>query len=270
MGYQYYPLSRVFQFPVYAGPADYEAKTGRKAPDYDPLQPLKSWEDPAGGGAYLALKGNDSTELTGFALRPEFAKRVNFAGVATLPKYVIPDTDATYTVLGLTPPQKVNKEYLSTREQANEVAGLLRRTPADVVEANANLKYDWGGEQRRIYAIKWSGNASLIVGTLLKAMYRNGVGYPGHFDFSTPTPMWTTDNLPTFDQPVPVPIRPLDANERLVIRNPFVGVEVEVAVAASTAPEAPAAVSDPDISELVVLVANLVERVTSLEARLSA
>lgn len=41
------PLSSLYLFPVYQTREEFEAKTGAKAPPFNPAWPVKSWADPA-------------------------------------------------------------------------------------------------------------------------------------------------------------------------------------------------------------------------------
>lgn len=65
----YTDIGTLNKFPFYLDREDYLTKTGREAPEYNPLFPIKNWEDPAGltfTGRYLTYDVLEMTDTGGY------------------------------------------------------------------------------------------------------------------------------------------------------------------------------------------------------------
>jgi hypothetical protein len=84
-----YPLNDLGLFPVFASQADYQQKTGKVAPVFDPSQPVKNWADPGAAtdpyvgpgqilGAYILYPAN-TAQLAPIIMPRSVAAMVNMA-----------------------------------------------------------------------------------------------------------------------------------------------------------------------------------------------
>ncbi len=221
-----YPISSLDLFPVYATRAAYQQATGQQAPPFDASQPLKGWADLAPNGQpYLIF---DSTAVaTGYVsqmtLTPAQAAQLNLPGIYSYPAYVSPPTDAQqvgpYGPIGPVNPDQVCLQA-DAQTIANQIAPLYAGQTISIVQENSGIMhYVYGLDPRRQWYIQ-IGNLVFLAQALIETQNGHGVGVPGQWTLTSGTLNWVYDSpatvAPANAVTVPVPIRPLLPNEKIV------------------------------------------------------
>jgi hypothetical protein len=210
-----YGLAALYTVKEFKTRDEYRAAFNEEPPMFNPALPPKLWFDTSGGVPRYNVWNQTKAAFFPICLSPAFAKAVNLPGAMIYPVRVVPPTTAVAVVPAGTPPQAVNVEYLSSKEEANQLSvelgmsvGESSPTPYGVI---------WNEETRRCYDVDGHN-----CGLLMKDKCQNGVGAPGHWTIQDQTnPKWVPDPEPTPDphiMPVPVPCRPLDlTKEELIV-----------------------------------------------------
>jgi hypothetical protein len=200
----------------------YRAAFGVEAAAYDPSRLRKSWfdstvdvSDPANVAVYyIAAKGPDGNgSLRQMVIPAQEAATVNLPGRISYPPYVVSPTLATRGGSNL------NAIYLSLESDAQALMKELGGTSLQQEELASFPGSYPSDEPRRAWCFALQGQAS-NVGALLLNRNAQGVGAPGHWDVSSPGPVWVPDPpAPTgaddTRQPREMPVRSLLPNEQL-------------------------------------------------------
>lgn len=193
----------------------YRAAFGAETPVCDPTQPYKTWFDTSvAPGTSVTYQVFDNTKgaLVPLTMTAAQAASLNLPGVPHFQAYVVAPTSATVAPPNGTP-SLVDPDLLATEAQAQMLANLLGGAVqsarfAGYVYANLNTAAD----PRDLYDVTVNGNP-WNAGLLLKALYSQGVGYPGKLDPNTgqftPAPPATASLLGN----TPIPSRALLPNE---------------------------------------------------------
>lgn len=164
---------------VFKDAADYLARTGRRAPQYNPSKPIKTWEDPTAIGAtyqydYIETDPNGVPFFSKVTIPSDFAASVNLDVVGTLKSYadwlleqppVLPGDKAAWTspFSPASVPLQVN--HLFSQADAVSIAGELSNDLGTEFQAVAVHEYGPEGapyqillydpqETRRVYQIR--------------------------------------------------------------------------------------------------------------------
>jgi hypothetical protein len=249
--YNFDPLA---ELPSYTR-GGYLAATGVQYANWNQSAPglvgyVKLWADTSGAdpSTYMApdlmAAGGSSAEkpltiidaTTGQprALTLAEAASFNFPGLITYPAYAPAASDVTQPGTGAV----LNANYLSNFADAVKMAiawGLPTTfgTPgATIIDAEPSGVATWSyptTETRRQYAVIYNGQP-LNVGIAMAQENAEGVGHPGHWDFSQGSPNW----IPDVDPPdgittgvaatgntIPAPVRPLNLSTEYFEAAPF-------------------------------------------------
>ena len=222
----FYDISKLNLFTDFSR-VTYLAAAGEDAPTGDNTKRPKSWLDTSLSSKaptdQVTYKVIDATgALSSITMTVAEASAVNIAGYHSFPAYVVAPTGATAGGAGLNP------GYLSTRDQANQLAAALSLDASAVTEnvlaGPLQIVYP-PSEIRREYQINFKG-VPCNVGVFLAEQNANGVGSPGAWDLTGPEPNWISSqpSPQTFVLPPwPDPIRNLLPNEKLVQQGIFGG-----------------------------------------------
>jgi hypothetical protein len=201
-------------FPEYTRPS-YEAEFGVQPPAFDPSKPEKTWLDPspAATGNYYRLVAGNPPFFSSLVMSPADTKAVNLSGLFRYPVYEVQPTLALMVWGNLRPLDSA--ATLSTEVEANLLGAELGVVPSIPPAEVTGIKFEWRGETRRNWELVVNG-ARYNVQTLLQTKSVAGVGAPGK---------WVKDDVgslaweslpqpqPVAGSSVPVPVRPLAANE---------------------------------------------------------
>jgi hypothetical protein len=201
----------------------YKAKFGAQAPPYDAKRAPKAWADSTAevgrsAGALVQYTVFENNAFTTLTLTAHEAATVNLTGRYEYAPYApAPTVATTFGGAG------VNPRALISQVDAQMVATSLAAAGAKIVsvEADTSIETNWGTETRRQYEITFADGLVCDAAGLLAEQYIAGVGAPGHWVIiAGAEPIWVVeaqnDGAKAGDA-VPVPVRPLLSNERLVI-----------------------------------------------------
>ena len=218
---EFYNIQDLVLFKAYSRDS-YRAAFGMEAPPYDLSRLPKSWfdstvdvSDPDNVAVYRIVAQDPSGNgmLRQMVMPAQEAATVNLPGAIHYPPYVVAPTLATRGG------SVMNPIYLSLESDARALmtqlggAGLQQE---DLPSFPATYPSD---EPRRQWYFLFQGQA-VNVGALLLMRNTRGVGAPGHWDVSTPQPVWVPDPpAPTGEDdtraPRAMPVRDLLPNEQL-------------------------------------------------------
>ena len=218
---EFYSIQDLQLFKAYSRDS-YRAAFGVQAPAYDPARVLKSWfdstvdvSDPGNVAVYrvVAQDPNGKGILRQTVMPAQEAATVNLPGAIQYPPYVVAPTLATRGGSILNP------IYLSLESDAQALMKTLggdSLQQEDLPSFPASYPAD---EPRRQWYFLVRGQ-SVNVGALLLTRNAQGVGAPGHWDVSSPQPVWVPDPpAPTGEDdtrpPRAMPVRDLFPNEQL-------------------------------------------------------
>jgi hypothetical protein len=200
----------------------YRAAFGVQAAAYDPARLRKSWFDstvdvsnPNNVAIYYvpAMDQNGHGALRQMVMPAQEAATVNLPGAISYPPYVVAPTLATRG--GST----LNPIYLSLESDAQFLMielGGANLQQEELASFPASYPND---EPRRAWCFVLQGQ-TINAGALLFSRNAQGMGVPGHWDVSSPQPVWVSDPpAPTGADdtrpPREMPVRSLLPNEQL-------------------------------------------------------
>jgi hypothetical protein len=218
---EFYSIQSLALFQAYSRDS-YLSTFGVQAPAYDPTRVLKGWFDttvdvtnPSNVAVYrvVAQDQNGNGILQQLVMPAQEAATVNLSGAIQYPPYVVAPTLATRGG------SVMNPIYLSLESDAQALMTELGGTnlqEEDLASFPASYPSD---ELRRPWDFTIQGQA-VNVGALLLMRNAQGVGSPGHWDVSSPQPIWVPDPpAPTGEDdtrpPRAMPVRDLLPNEQL-------------------------------------------------------
>ena len=218
---EFYNIQDLALFKAYSRDS-YRAAFGVEAPAYDPARVLKSWfdstvdvSDPGNVAVYrvVAQDQNGNGILQQMVMPAQEAATVNLSGAIQYAAYVVAPTLATRGG------SVMNPIYLSLQSDAQALMtelGGANLQQEDLPSFPATYPSD---ELRRPWYFLVQGQ-SVNVGALLLTRNAKGVGAPGHWDVSSPQPVWVPDPpAPTGEDdarpPRAMPVRDLLPNEQL-------------------------------------------------------
>jgi hypothetical protein len=222
--------------------AQFEAAGGPLIP-FDPARPEQDWWDDTYAGApptqsvrYDAVVPGAAGAATIGSFTQTAAQMAtpNFRGLPGYPRWNPTPTSAVYNHASPSATSPVDPRDLSTAEQAQELLAELGGTSIVDVGANSvtlpNISqivfpatYS-SGDPRRLFSVVLSGGKLFNVGQALAEKYANGIGAPGSWvpDATQTSGLgWQATALPdgstSAASSLPIPCRPLLANERLTM-----------------------------------------------------
>ena len=218
---EFYSIQDLALFKTYSRES-YRAAFGVDAAAYDPARLRKSWfdssvdlSDPGNVAVYQVVAQDQSGSgiLRQMVMPAQEAATVNLPGTIQYPSYVVAPTLATRGGSVLNP------IYLSLQTDAQALMAQLGGTnlqQEDLPSFPASYPND---ELRRPWYFLLQGQP-VNVGALLLSRNAQGAGAPGHWDLSSPQPVWVPDPAgPTgVDDTRPMramPVRSLLPNEQL-------------------------------------------------------
>jgi len=224
-----YTVDKLYLFPQFRDRGDYAVKTGHQAPPFNPARRVQTWEDPSATTnttyTYVDIKAEPSFTRT-FTLPAAEANHVNLTGSYTYRDYVVVPTDAVligpFGQIGLASADQVCMKA-EADSIAAEVQPLYAQDKAVIEELQTGTyHYAYRNDPRRQWCIVYGSKITLIAQSLIEQKNKNGVGRPGHWTLNAQgVPVWAsapevTVAPPTMSVHVPIPIRPLLGNEKLV------------------------------------------------------
>jgi hypothetical protein len=218
---EFYNILDLALFKAYSRDS-YLAAFGVEAAAYDPTRVRKSWfdstvdvSDPSNVAVYrvVAQDQNGNGILRQMVMPAQEAATINLPGAIRYPPYVVAPTLATRG--GST----LNAIYLSLESDAQELMTQLGGTGLQQEELPSYPASYPSDEPRRQWYFLAQGQP-VNVGALLFTRNAQGVGAPGHWDVSSPQPVWVPDlPAPTGEDdtrpPRSMPVRDLLPNEQL-------------------------------------------------------
>jgi hypothetical protein len=218
---EFYNIQDLALFQAYSRES-YRAAFGVEAAAYDASRVLKSWfdstvdiSDPGNVAVYRVVAQDQSGNgiLRQMVMPAQEAATVNLPGAIRYPPYVVAPTLATRGGSILNP------IYLSLENDAQALLTQLGGSnlqQEDLPSFPASYPSD---ELRRPWYFLLDGQ-TVNVGALLLTRNAQGVGAPGHWDVSSPQPVWVPDPpAPTGADdtrpPRGMPVRDLLPNEQL-------------------------------------------------------
>lgn len=218
---EFYNIQDLVLFKAYSRDS-YRAAFGVEAAAYDPTRVLKSWFDSTvdvsgpGNVAVYRVVAQDPTGngiLRQMVMPAQEAATVNLSGAIPYPPYIVAPTLATRG--GST----LNAIYLSLESDAQALMTQLGGTGLQQEELVSYPASYPGDELRRQWYFLVQGQP-VNVGALLLMRNAQGIGAPGHWDVSSPQPVWVPDPpAPTGEDdtrpPRAMPVRDLLPNEQL-------------------------------------------------------
>jgi len=218
---EFYNIQDLALFKAYSRDS-YRTMFGVEAAAYDPTRVLKSWfdstvdvSDPGNVAVYrvVAQDQNGSGILRQMVMPAQEAAAVNLPGAIQYPPYVVAPTLATRG--GST----LNAIYLSLETDAQVLMTQLGGTGLRQEELPSYPASYPNDEPRRQWYFLAQGQP-VNVGALLLTRNAQGVGAPGHWDISSPQPVWIPDSpAPTGENDTrpsrAMPVRELLPNEQL-------------------------------------------------------
>lgn len=218
---EFYNIQDLVLFKAYSRDS-YRTAFGMEAPAYDPERHLKSWfdstvdvSDPGNVAVYrvVAQDQNGNGILRQMVMPAQEAAMVNLPGAIQYPAYVVAPTLATRGGSNL------NAIYLSLESDAQALMTQLGGSGLQQEDLPSFPATYPSNELRRQWYFLARGQA-VNVGALLLMRNARGVGAPGHWDVSSPQPVWVPDPpAPTGEDdtrpPRAMPVRDLLPNEQL-------------------------------------------------------
>jgi hypothetical protein len=218
---QFYTIQDLALFKSYSRDS-YRAAFGVEAAAFDPTRVRKSWFDstadvssPDNVAVYhiAAQDQNGNGMVRQMVMPAQEAAGVNLPGAIQYPRSSVAPTSATRGGSGLNP------IYLSLESDARALMAELGGDTLhqeDLPSFPASYPSD---EPRRPWDFLVQGRP-VNAGALLLARNAQGVGSPGHWDLSSPEPVWVPDppgptGADDTRPPREMPIRDLLANEKL-------------------------------------------------------
>jgi hypothetical protein len=220
-GTAFYPVQDLALFKSYSRES-YRAAFGVEAPAYDPARLRKSWfdstadvSDPKNVAVYrvVAQDQNGNGILRQIVMPAQEAATVNLPGAIQYPPYIVAPTRATRGG------SSMNAIYLSLESDAQ---ALMKELGGDNLQQEELPSFPAtypAEELRRPWYFLLRGQP-VNVGALLLGRNAQGVGAPGHWDVSSPEPVWVPDppgptGADDTRPPRDMPVRDLLPNERL-------------------------------------------------------
>ena len=218
---EFYNIQDLVLFKAYSRDS-YRAAFGVEAPAYDPARVLKTWFDstvdvsnPGDVAVYriVAQTKDGNGILQQMVMPAQEAATVNLPGAVQYAPYMVTPTLATRGG------SVMNPIYLSLESDARALMtelGGANLQQEDLPSFPASYP---SNEPRRAWYFLTQGQ-SINVGALLLMSNAKGVGAPGHWDISSPQPLWVPDPpAPTGEDdtrpPRAMPVRDLMPNEQL-------------------------------------------------------
>jgi hypothetical protein len=218
---EFYTIQDLALFKAYSRDS-YRAAFGVEAAAYDPARVLKSWfdstvdvSDPANVAVYrvVAQDQHGNGILQQMVMPAQEAATVNLPGAIQYAPYVVTPTLASRGG------SIMNPIYLSLESDAQALMAELggnNLLQEDLPSFPASYPSD---ELRRQWYFLVQGQP-VNVGALLLTRNANGVGAPGHWDVSSPQPVWVPDPPAQTGEddtrpPRAMPVRDLLPNEQL-------------------------------------------------------
>ena len=218
---EFYNIQDLVLFKAYSRDS-YRAAFGVEAPAYDPARVLKTWFDstvdvsnPGDVAVYriVAQTKDGNGILQQMVMPAQEAATVNLPGAVQYAPYMVTPTLATRGG------SVMNPIYLSLESDARALMtelGGANLQQEDLPSFPASYP---SNEPRRAWYFLMQGQ-SINVGALLLMRNAKGVGAPGHWDISSPQPLWVPDPpAPTGEDdtrpPRAMPVRDLMPNEQL-------------------------------------------------------
>ncbi|MBZ5673284.1 MAG: hypothetical protein LAP61_03475 [Acidobacteriia bacterium] len=218
---EFYNIQDLVLFKAYSRDS-YRAAFGVEAPAYDPARVLKTWFDstvdvsnPGDVAVYriVAQTKDGNGILQQMVMPAQEAATVNLPGAVQYAPYMVTPTLATRGG------SVMNPIYLSLESDARALMtelGGANLQQEDLPSFPASYP---SNEPRRAWYFLMQGQ-SINVGALLLMSNAKGVGAPGHWDISSPQPLWVPDPpAPTGEDdtrpPRAMPVRDLMPNEQL-------------------------------------------------------
>lgn len=188
--------------------ASYFQKFGKPAPPADPTKRPKSW---IGSGTFHFVM--DASSLVEQTI-PDSEKDVNLDGAGPFLSYVIAPTKASVDGLG---GQPYNAGYLSLEADARALMQAVGGNTLTDEGVNPFLPLFYpADEPRREWEFLTASGIKVNAGVLLATRNQQGVGSPGKWDASEPTPVWVPSHPVTSPiGPWSQPCRALAANEHI-------------------------------------------------------
>jgi len=218
---EFYSILDLALFKSYSRES-YQTAFGVEAPVYDPARRQKSWFDSSvdvsaqnnTAGYRIATQDQNGNQILQQIVMPaQEAATVNLPGAVHYPPYVVAPTLATRGGSILNP------IYLSVEGDARALMTELGGASLQQEELPPFTADYPDGEPRRPWEFLVRGQM-YNAGALLASRNAQGIGSPGHWDLSSPAPVWVPDpnGLTEADDtrpPWPMPVRDLLPNEKL-------------------------------------------------------
>lgn len=209
--------------------ATFKETFGEEAPPYNPARRIQRWFDSTAMEVnrrdaadepitYVVHDHGEASGVRSITMTRAEAAAPNLPGVMVYPKYQPapskawingPDTSAPFPV-----------QYLCERDQANEIAREVGATTESVRQLLPGGPYSvlWAGETRRPWAFDLNGDV-FYAETLRLMKFAAGVGAPGKWEHTASGPVWVPAFVDSGQHDlrpeIPIPIRPLQWNEKL-------------------------------------------------------
>ncbi|MEO8050734.1 MAG: hypothetical protein ABI833_09995 [Acidobacteriota bacterium] len=237
---EFYGLDLLNLFETYTR-AQFEAAGGPLIP-FDPARPEQNWWDDTYAavpptqtvGYHAVVSGSGGTAAIG-SFTQTAAQRAtpNFKGLPNYPKWTLAATRAVYNHAAPSTTSPVDPRDLSSAQQAQALLGEFGGTSIVDVGANSVTLPNIGqivfpvtyppDEARRLFAVVLSSGKLFNVGQALAAKYAAGMGAPGAWvadAMQVSGWSWQSTAVPdgsaSTAAALPIPCRPLFANERLM------------------------------------------------------
>lgn len=220
-GTEFYSVQDLALFKSYSRES-YRAAFGVEAPAYDPTRLRKGWfdstadvSDPNNVAVYhvVAQDQNGNGIVRQVVMPAQEAATVNLPGAIQYPPYIVARTLATRGG------SSMNAIYLSLESDAE---ALMKELGGDHLQQEELPSFPAtypAEESRRPWYFLLRGQP-VNVGALLLARNAQGAGAPGHWDVSSPQPVWVPDppgptGADDTRPPREMPVRDLLPNEKL-------------------------------------------------------
>jgi len=214
----YYPITRLQRFPKQT------RETDPNAARFDPSRPIKLWRDPeVPTGPTTGLKyktwNAGKRQFQEFTLPAEEARALNIPGEPPYEKWFIEPTPAAMLGPGGAVSAGINSRMLCTFDQAQMLAVEIGGEFVHTSWSSPAFSIDWCGETRRHYTIQF-GSSAVNAGLLLADRWKQGVNYPGHWEFTgiLGSPQFYPDPIPSTAgvSETPLPYRELVAGQEAI------------------------------------------------------